>query len=319
MATPPPPPAAGAAWRPIAADDIGALAVLARAVHDAERLDFAGGPEFWAWWLGRHDPETDTIAAAAPDGALLACGGSYHSDTEAGARAILWFDAHPDRLDLEGPVMEWAISRGREQIAGSAHPDGAVVRIAVEEHRERRRRLLEGAGFAAARSFVDMERPLDRPPERPPLPDGIEIVPWTGEWDEAARLASNAAFADHWGSLPMDPETWSGMVMDTIVRRDCSFLAVAGGEVAGFCLTEVDPEEDEHRLWVDRVGTRPEWRRRHLASALLTEALRAGAAAGLATSGLAVDEESAFDATALYTRLGYTVGTRSISYVLEWT
>ena len=170
-----------------------------------------------------------------------------------------------------------------------------------------------------ARVFVEMERSLaDDLPEPRPLPDGVEMVPWTPDHDEAARLVSNAAFAGHWGSLPMDSETWHSMVVDDDVnRRDLSFLAVADGAAVAMCLIEVDLEEDPSALWVSRVGTVPTWQRRGLASALLAGSIRAGAADGLLTAGLSVDEESSFDATALYTGLGFTVKSRSITYLLE--
>ena len=93
--------------------------------------------------------------------------------------------------------------------------------------------------------------------------------------------------------------------------------AVAGDGAIAICLVEVDKEENSSRLWIDRVGTVPQWQRHGLASTLLSWSMRAGAAAGLLTTGLSVDEESRFDATALYARLGYTVKTRSITYLLE--
>jgi GNAT superfamily N-acetyltransferase len=153
-------------------------------------------------------------------------------------------------------------------------------------------------------------------PDPPPAPPGVSLVPWTADLDEAARAVSNASFADHWGSLPLDRETWNSSVMDDdTVRRDCSFVALSDGEAVAICLTEVDPEDDVDSLWISRVGTVPEWQRRGLASALLTSSMRAGAGAGLLRTGLSVDEESAFDATAVYGRLGYVVASRSITYL----
>ncbi|MCK5642440.1 MAG: GNAT family N-acetyltransferase, partial [Gammaproteobacteria bacterium] len=224
----------------------------------------------------------------------------------------------PDRLDLEQPLLEWAIGRGRSLVVASKHPE-KVIRVSVEEHRDRRRSLLQASGFVEARAFVDMERSLaDDLPESRPLPDGVEIVPWTPDHDAAARLVSNASFADHWGSLPIDPETWGSSVLDDdVTRRDLSFLAVAEGVAIAICLIEVDLEEDPFRMWVERVGTVPQWQRRGLASELLSRSMRAAAATGLLTAGLSVDEESRFDATALYSGLGYTVKNRSITYVLE--
>jgi len=317
MSTPRPETAA-ITWRPATLEDVPAIVTFAAAVNAAERLEFAGGPEFWKWWLGQHDPATDTLLALGPSGEVLALGGSFGSDSDRGARAILWLDAHPDRLDLEKPLLEWVTGRGLAQVTASGHQEKAV-RIAAEEHRTRRRGLLETSGFVAKRSFVDMERSLTTVlPEPGPLPDGVEVVPWTPDLDEGARLVSNASFADHWGSLPMDWETWDSMVLDDDVnRRELSFLAIADGEPIAICLVEVDMEEDSSRMWIDRAGTVPQWQRHGLASTLLAWSMRAGAAAGLLTTGLSVDEESRFDATALYARLGYTVRKRSITYLLE--
>jgi ribosomal protein S18 acetylase RimI-like enzyme len=313
-----PPDTPGAAWRPITAEDIPGVVELAAAVDAVEDLEFAGGPGFWEWWLGQHDPETDTLLGIDPDERFVAIAGAYSNDTAAGARSILWMDAHPDRLDLEPPLLAWTVGRGREQVAASDH-DEKTVRMSVEEHRARRRDLLEASGFAIARTFVEMVRSLtDDLPEETPLPPGVDVVPWSSDQDEPARLVSNAAFAGHWGSLPMDEETWTSMVMDDEVnRRDLSFVAYEDDEPIAICLTEVDPEDEPSKLYVQRVGTVPEHRRRGLATALLSRVLRAAAAAGLTSTALTVDEESRFDATALYARLGYRVTTRTISYALQ--
>ena len=68
-------------------------------------------------------------------------------------------------------------------------------------------------------------------------------------------------------------------------------------------------------MWISRVGTTPAWQRRGLASALLATSIRSGAEAGLLRTALDVDEESRFDATAVYAALGYAVTSRSITYV----
>ena len=311
-------PASDLTWRPITSTDIPAVVTLAAAVDAAESLDFAGGPEFWKWWLDQHDLAADVIGVEDASGALAGIAGTFGSDTEAGARSILWFDAHPDHPGLQEPLLQWAAERGRAQLDAASHP-GKVMRLHVEEHRTARRRLVEAHGFTAARTFVEMERSLtdDLPDERP-VPAGVEVVPWTADLDEEARLASNAAFADHWGSLPIDPEDWTSMVMDEeTVRRDLSFVAKSGGDAVALCLAEVDPEEDPDRVWIQRVGVRPEWQRQGLASMLIVRSLRAAAAAGLTSTALDVDEESAFDATAIYAGLGYRVTKRSVAYLLD--
>jgi GNAT superfamily N-acetyltransferase len=304
-------------WRPVADGDLDGIVALAEAVNAAEQLDFAGGPEFWKWWLNQHDLATD-VMVVEDDGRIVGISGSFGSDTDSGARAVLWFDQHPEHPELEAPLLRWAIDRGRAQVEAAAHPEKAI-RVSAEEHRDRRRRLLEGHGFREARTFVEMERTLaaDLPDDRPD-PDGITVVAWTPDLDEPARLVSNAAFADHWGSLPIDPGTWSTMIMDDeTVRRDLSFVALAGEEPVAICMAEVDPEDDPDKLWIQRVGVRPEWQRRGLASLLISRSLHGAAGAGLQTAALDADEQSDFDATAIYTALGFAVTQRSVTYLME--
>ncbi len=313
----PPPESDGIAWRAIADADIPAVVILAAAVDEAEGLEFIGGPEYWRWWLHQHDREADTLLAVDEQGDAVGVTGCHNTDSDSGARAILWFDAHPARLDLEPLLLDWAIARAHEQMESATHPS-RTIRVDAEEHRTRRRRLIEGAGFTRARTFVEMERSLTEPlPDPRPLPEGVAAVPWTPAYDEPARLVSNAAFADHWGSLPIDADAWASReIDDEVIRRDCSFVATAGGTTIAICLAEVDREDDETKLWITRVGTDPSWQRHGLASALLARSLRVATDAGLQTTVLTVDEESRFDATSIYAGLGYRVTARSVTYTL---
>ncbi|MCJ7710904.1 MAG: hypothetical protein MUQ32_08740, partial [Chloroflexi bacterium] len=74
---------------------------LGAAVDAAEELDEAGGPDFWRWWIAQHDRDSDIVLAVGADGTALGVAGSYGTVTDTGGRAILWFEGHPDRLDLE--------------------------------------------------------------------------------------------------------------------------------------------------------------------------------------------------------------------------
>ena len=113
-------------WRPITETDIPDVVTLVAAVDAVENLDFAGGPEFWKWWLDQHDLAADVIGAEAPGSGLVGIAGSFCSDTDAGARSILWFDAHPDRPDLQEPLLQWATGRGRARPSPVRRPTPAA-------------------------------------------------------------------------------------------------------------------------------------------------------------------------------------------------
>jgi mycothiol synthase len=59
-------------------------------------------------------------------------------------------------------------------------------------------------------------------------------------------------------------------------------------------------------LYICQVGTRPPWRKRGLAMALLAASLAAGAADGKTTASLGVDADSPTGAVTVYERLGFT-------------
>jgi ribosomal protein S18 acetylase RimI-like enzyme len=314
---PTPPAIPGTVWRPARAGDVPGLVDLASTVDASEELEFVGGPDFWTWWLDQHDLDTDTLVAVEGTGRIIAGAGSWGQDTTAGARSILWFDAHPDFLSVDPFLLEWAEACARRQLAGSTHRD-RVIRFHVEEHRNRRRTIAEEAGFGAVRTFVEMERPLAAPIDQPTPPAGPTIETWRPDLDEPTRKASNAAFADHWGSLPMSPDTWASMVVDDdVIRRDLSFLALDAGAVIAMCLTSVDHEDDPNAVWLDRVAVVPGWRRRGLASALVLHSLQAAAASGLESARLTVDEESGWDAPGMYRLLGFSMTKRSVTYTKE--
>ncbi|HEV7848520.1 MAG TPA: hypothetical protein VGO88_04260 [Mycetocola sp.] len=53
-------------------------------------------------------------------------------------------------------------------------------------------------------------------------PRGIRIRHCTSEWFEAARVAKNDAFRDHWGSQPTLEERWGQFTGSPQFRPDLS-------------------------------------------------------------------------------------------------
>ena len=318
-------PPSGYRWRPARLQDVPLLADFFTAVDAAEGLEEVLGPAGARHELGLPglNLRRDTLLGLTPDGAVRAFAWVWVQPTGNGCRAIVWVEAHPDHLHLEPFLLAWAEACARWHPVAAAAAEGCYLRQHAEEHRLRRRRALEEAGYRHVRTFVEMWRSLrDEPPGAPPPPSGIEVVPWSASLAEGARRAANAAFALHWDSLPATPEAWQkGILTDPQFRPDLSRLAVGEGGVVGFCLVSVDSDRNTRaqvsEMWLERLGTIPSHQRRGVGAALLGEVLRAGAAAGFARAGLGVDRDSTTRATALYERLGFSATRRTLAYVKD--
>ena len=116
------------------------------------------------------------------------------------------------------------------------------------------------------RTFLEIARPTDEPVPAVPAPAGLELVPWSADLDEEARLAHVEAFADHWGSEPRSAEEWAQWYTGhRAFRPDLSVLAVdrASGQVASLVLIAAYPQDwdrvpgggvDQHRRHPSRVA-----------------------------------------------------------------
>jgi mycothiol synthase len=178
--------------------------------------------------------------------------------------------------------------------------------------------LFRSAGFEPVRRFAVMHRAIDDDVPLEPLPPELLGCVWQPEFDEAARVAHNEAFADHWGSEPVSAERWRHLGSGGPgFRADLSFVALTPArEVAGYVVSSAPPGMQTERpsAWIGMVGVRREHRRRGLAAALLTRSLAAMRAAGFAVAGLDVDADNATGAVRLYERLGFQVVREQLIY-----
>lgn len=208
---------------------------------------------------------------------------------------------------------------GNRERAGRPVPR---LRIHMEQQHEHQQQLLRKAGFQVVRYFNEMHRPLDTVPEVA-LADGLELVTMRPELSEAVRQAHNAAFRDHWGSEPRDEESWGFTVNDPQARQDLSAVVLdrGSGMVAGYQLASHDPASALSRGYsegyTDLLGVRAEYRGRGVARALLADAMRRFAAAGMDRASLDVDSENPTGALALYEKMGYTAVNRSLAWDKE--
>jgi len=247
------------------------------------------------------------------DGGLVAYGLVWHRPSGAREeRAILIGVVAPDYRGqgIGRHLLDWQIERGRESLSSCDPTLPWYIRTRDFDWVEDSFRLYRRFGLEPVRFIKEMVRPLDAPIV-PRSPEGVEILPWDRSLDEGTREALNEAFGDHWGSTPLDEDSFRHLVERNAIRLDLSFQAVAGGEVIGYSLNGFFPDDEQvtgrREGWVRSLGVKQAWRGRGVASALLENTFNAFIDARFTHSMLGVDSENPTGAFGLYERLGYEV------------
>ena len=220
-------------------------------------------------------------------------------------------------------LLGWLEARTLQRFADDAGTARPRLRLHMEQQHTHQASLFEGCGYRIVRYYNEMHRPLDLAFPEPVLDDGLELVGFGPGLHEAVRLAHNDAFRDHWGSEPRDEEAWGFLVNDPQARPDLSAVVVekSSGRVAGYQLASHDADSAADRGfregYTDLLGVRREFRGRGIAQALLADAMRRFAAAGMDKASLDVDCENPTGALALYTKLGFRTVNRSMDWDKE--
>lgn len=315
-------------WRPLTTADVPAVTRLVLASQEADGAPYrTSEAEIAASMEGPwRDLEADTLGGFDDTGELRACAfvEVRPGDTRT-VRAFLRGTVHPGwrRRGVGRALLRWMEGRGRQKLAESGKDLPARLAVYVDEDAKDHRRLCAAAGFSPVRWYVTMRRDLRGPLPAQVEPEGVEIVPWTPELDEAVRVAHNEAFADHWGSEPSTPETWKGHL--THHAADWSFVALdrtrIGDAVVGYLMSgryEHDWEPVGYTFgYVDLLGVTRPWRGRRLGTALLARAMAAYRASGMEHAVLAVDTENPSGARGMYARLGFEPIHGEVLYTVE--
>ena len=221
-------------------------------------------------------------------------------------------------------LLGWMEARTRQRFAGDAGTGSTPrLRLHMEQQHTHQAALFEEAGSRIVRYYHEMHRPLADGLPAVLLDEGLELVGFGPGLHEAVRLAHNDAFRDHWGSEPRDGEGWGFVVNDPLARPDLSAVVVeqSTGNVAGYQLASHDPVSAGTRGYkegyTDLLGVRRGFRGRGVARALLADAMRRFAAAGMDMASLDVDSENPTGALALYAGMGYVAVNRSMAWDKE--
>jgi mycothiol synthase len=304
-----------ATFRTYVPTDAAAVASLA---NDVE-VHFGGPPLFSAHdveeWV-RHvgDPALGT-RLAIDDGAVVGYA-LVRPPADGGVEARTNGAVHPDwrGQGIGHALMTWQSEQIAELLERTRSGTAWTVRGGALRGDIAAERLYRRFGFTPIRYWFGMEASLT-PGTRGAgeYPNGIRVETAAGVDPAALHQAHQESFAHHFGFEPQDLAQWRRRTLESdLVRPDLSRIAYAGEDIAAFALCGEETTGDS--VYVNVVGTRPAWRGRGIASALLVDVLAAGRAAGRSSARLNVDASNSTGAVAIYQRAGFDVISEFVSY-----
>jgi GNAT superfamily N-acetyltransferase len=301
----------GLTWRPLA--DVEDLDALVTAIEEADHVPRRTSAAELEQWLASPwiDLTENSLAGYDHTGSLRSYGiVEIRPGDETRVRAFLHGGVHPEWRGggLGRALVAWMEGRGRQMLAATGRSGPARLAAYIDESARDYRRLYAAAGFSPIRWYADMRRDLAAPVPEPADVDGVRVVGWTDDLDDAVRRAHNLAFRDHWGSEPHSPESWHSWLRGPYLEPRWSMVALDDTDaVAGYLVSERHGAEVQgfESGFTAVLGVVPAWRRKGLASALLVRAMAMYRDAGMPYATLDVDADNPMGAHALYARLGY--------------
>ncbi len=299
--------------RALVIDDAPAVLALMQAIEVDEPVDEHWNEADLREEMG--DPAADLDGGILlVDGARPVGCGWLTVTADSAVKAYLWGGVDPayKGRGLGTDIIDRMALRALE-LRDRDHPKlPGELKVWLESNRASAAELLRRKGFETWRYFFRMRRDMEEPVPDGPVPTGFRLRPYREADAEATRLASNASFADHWGSSVLDAERWEAEFSGSrSFRPGLSRVAEASdGAIVGFVLVAEFEAETEQRgyatAYVSRVGTLSAARGRGVASALLRDSLGSIAQDCYRYAELGVDADSPTGAGRIYERLGFT-------------
>ena len=270
----------------------------------AELDDIAHG---WA-----RDAATDSRLYVAPDGTVAAVL-MVAPPPDGGTQADTFAGVHPDFVGrgIGRDLLTWAFERHAELHAQLAPQVDWTVDVGSSIRDTRALWLFERFGMSPVRYFFEMVTDLANVPSVE-LPEGFRVVAYSDDMARALYEADEEAFRDHWGHEDHPYDWWHALTVGSeLFRPEHSRIAYDGDEIAALVLA-YDNGAGHH--YIGQVATRRPWRKRGLASALISASVAAAAADGKTVTSLGVDSENPNGALGVYERLGFAARQRFVVY-----
>jgi len=310
--------------RPASPEDIPAIFALSRRIEIDDNIPLVTPiEEIEEWADDPHFSFPEDSRLALSEGELVGFARLWHRPSDQIQSRVFMVggvDSSHRRQGIGSSLIAWQMKRGREILAAAPPELPRFLRTVAYDFEKEAIALYEKHGLVPVRYSYELIRPLAAAPPVPATP-GVDIVAWDPRRDEELRQVTNAAFADHWGSTPVDRDAWKHRIESFGVRLDLSFMALDDDQVVGILLSGHFPGDEEltGRLdgWIMSLGTLRSHRQRGIASALVTTACRAYQGAGFNHAALGVDSENPTGAFRLYQQLGFTELNKSVQHELE--
>jgi ribosomal protein S18 acetylase RimI-like enzyme len=232
-------------------------------------------------------------------------------------------DVHvrPDlRPTLAGFAIDWWESRSRQRLAERSDHLAKVLWFGVYAHQTEQVALLESKGFEIRRYYDELVRDLSQAVDPQPMPTGIHLVPADEARPGDELKVHNEAFRDHWGSQPFSQERWE-QFRNEFYLPSASYVAYDGESPVGHIFSTKYPHDFEDRgfthSWIESIGVIPGFRKRGLATAMISAALADFIEDGMEFAVLDVDSENPTGAYGIYESQGFVLDRRSVALLKD--
>lgn len=311
-----------AIWRPLDVDDAEAMSALQQVcfvVDGGYRITPSEMREDFDRF-GEH-AATDSIGAFRLDGRLVAM--AWAQVPRGGItehRGFIRIEIDPEvRGEVDDDLLAWVEAAASHRLR--TFGDGVsltLYRYGVYDEMNDAIALMERHGYELSRYFTDNLRDLSTPIDDRPLDEALSARSWSQQVEVDALVVHNQAFADHWASQPIESHVWASYNAGEFFDADASWVVYDGAMPVAYLMSSTYPHDFDDRgqteSWVEGLGTVRSHRRRGIASALITMAVRRYVEKGMEHARIGVDSENPTGANRLYESLGFHPEERTMTF-----
>lgn len=294
-------------WRRPTAEDVPAIYWLV-AAHDTALI---GAPDVTEddlrdeFTAPGFDPTTD--AWLVLDAGGTAAGFAWAARKGTSADINIDFYVHPEAdPELAGPLLTLAERRAADIGRELDHDEIRVGKGCYREDREGAA-LLAGRGYTVATTFHRMSRALDGDAADPPAEPGVVLRVCRPDENllRAAHAVREAAFVDHFGTVPQTFEEWRNYhAARSVTDWSQAWVAELDGQPVGMLLANNAFVPTDNAGYVQTLAVHPSARGRGLAKLLLRTSFAEMRRRGRTRVILDVDSNNATGAVDLYESVG---------------